>query len=124
MTRISAGAWRRSSTRGSGQRAEEIATAAAPDAVVVNDVPLLVEAGLAGLYQVVIVVLASEETRARRLIHDRAMDESDVRARIAAQASDDQRRAVADIVIANDGDMDSLRSQVDQAWVALRARAA
>jgi dephospho-CoA kinase len=106
------------------QRAGEIATAAAPDAVVVNDVPLLVEAGLAGLYQVVIVVLASEETRARRLIHDRGMDESDVRARIAAQASDDQRRAVADIIITNDGDMDSLRSQVDQAWVALRARAA
>ena len=106
------------------QRAGEIATAAAPDAVVVNDVPLLVEAGLAGVYQVVIVVLASEETRVRRLIHDRGMDESDVRARIAAQASDDQRRAVADVIITNDGDMDSLRSQVDQAWVALRARAA
>ena len=103
------------------QRAEEIASAAAADAVVVNDVPLLVEAGLAGLYQMVVVVLASEETRVRRLIRDRGMDEADVRARIAAQASDEQRRAVADIVITNDGDMDGLRSQVDQAWATLRA---
>jgi dephospho-CoA kinase len=104
------------------QRAGEIAAAAAPDAVVVNDVPLLVEAGLAGLHQVVVVVLAAEETRVRRLIRDRGMDEADIRARIAAQASDEQRRAVADIVITNDGDMDSLRSQVDQAWATLRAR--
>ena len=105
-------------------RAAEIAASAPPDAVVVNDVPLLVEAGLAGLYQVVIVVLASEDVRVARLLHDRGMTEADVRARITAQATDEQRRAVADIVIVNDTDMDSLRSQVDAAWASLRARVA
>jgi dephospho-CoA kinase len=105
-------------------RAAEIATSAPSDAVVVNDVPLLVEAGLAGLYQVVIVVLASEDVRVARLLRDRGMTEADVRARITAQATDEQRRAVADIVIVNDTDMDDLRSQVDAAWASLRARMA
>lgn len=105
-------------------RAAEIAASAPPDAVVVNDVPLLVEAGLAGLYQVVIVVLASEDVRVARLLRDRGMTEADVRARITAQATDEQRRAVADIVIVNDTDMDDLRSQVDAAWASLRARVA
>jgi len=105
-------------------RAAEIAASAPPDAVVVNDVPLLVEAGLAGLYQAVIVVLASEDVRVARLLRDRGMTEADVRARITAQATDEQRRAVADIVIVNDNDMDDLRSQVDAAWASLRARVA
>lgn len=103
-------------------RAGEIAAAAGPDAVVVNDVPLLVESGLAPLYQVVIVVIAAEDVRVARLVRERGMSEADARARIAAQASDEQRLAVADIVITNDGDLEGLRSQVDQAWTALRAR--
>jgi len=105
------------------ERAAEITAAAASDAVVVNDVPLLVEAGLARLYQVVIVVLAPEEVRIRRLAQDRGMSEADARARIAAQATDEQRLAVADIVITNDGDLDALHAQVDRVWAELRSRA-
>jgi dephospho-CoA kinase len=103
-------------------RAAEIALAAPQDAIVVNDVPLLIEAGLPRLYQVVIVVLADEEVRIARLARDRGMSEADALARMATQANDQQRRAVADIVIVNNGDMESLRSQVDAAWAALRAR--
>jgi dephospho-CoA kinase len=97
-------------------RTAELAMAAPPDAVVVNDVPLLVEAGLAGAYALVIVVLADEEIRVARLVASRGMTEAEAHARIAAQATDEQRRAVADILIVNDGTLDELREQVDQAW--------
>jgi dephospho-CoA kinase len=97
-------------------RSAEIAAAAPADAVVVNDVPLLVEANLAGLYDMVIVVLADEDTRVRRLARDRGLSEADARARIGAQATDEQRRAVADVVIVNDGTLDELRAKVDEIW--------
>lgn len=97
-------------------RTAELAMAAPPGSVVVNDVPLLVEAGLAGAYQVVIVVLATEETRVARLAAGRGMSEAEAQARIAAQATDEQRRAVADVVIVNDGTREQLREQVDRVW--------
>jgi dephospho-CoA kinase len=98
------------------RRAMELAAAASPDAVVVNDVPLLVEAGLAAQYEMVIVVFAAESTRIERLVRDRGMTENEARARIAAQATDEQRHAVADIEIHNDGTLEELRSEVDSVW--------
>lgn len=97
-------------------RSGEIVAAAAPDAVIVNDVPLLVEAGLAANYDLVIVVLASVETRRARLELTRGMAVADARARMAAQATDEQRRAVADVVIVNEGTAEELRAAVDTAW--------
>ncbi len=97
-------------------RTAELVSAAGEHAVVVNDVPLLVEAGLAPGFTVVIVVLADEEIRLRRLMNDRGMSASDARERIAAQATDEQRRAVADVVIVNDGTLDELRARVDEVW--------
>jgi dephospho-CoA kinase len=97
-------------------RAADIVARAPADTIVVNDVPLLVEAGLAATFDLVVVVLASVETRMARLIRDRGMAESEVRSRIAAQAGDEQRRAVADVVIVNDGTLEDLRSAVDVAW--------
>lgn len=97
-------------------RAGEIASAAPPDAVLVNDVPLLVEAGLAANYDVVVVVLASEEIRIARLVAARGMDEGEIRARMAAQATDAERRAVADVVIVNEETPEHLRAAVDAAW--------
>jgi dephospho-CoA kinase len=84
--------------------------------VVVNDVPLLIEAGLSSAYTIVIVVLASEGTRIARLTTGRGMAEGEARARIAAQATDEQRRAAADVVIVNDGSLDELRAEVDRVW--------
>ena len=97
-------------------RTAEMVAAADPDAVIVNDVPLLVEAGLYRAYDVVIVVEAAASVRVARLVADRGMAESDVRARIAAQATDEERRAVADVVIVNDGRRDELIDQVDAVW--------
>jgi dephospho-CoA kinase len=97
-------------------RTAELVAAAPPGAVVVNDVPLLVETGIAGTFDVVVVVLSSEEHRIRRLVSGRGMTPEEARSRIAAQASDEQRRAVAHVVLANDGTVGQLRAAVDQLW--------
>jgi dephospho-CoA kinase len=97
-------------------RTAEIMAYAPRGAVVVNDVPLLVEADLAKAYDLVIVVEAAPDVRVARLVADRGMSETDARARIASQATDDQRRAVADVVIVNDGTLDELDAEVDAVW--------
>ena len=97
-------------------RAVELIAAAPPGTVVVQDVPLLVETGQAGAYDLVVVVEAPEELRVRRLAADRGMSAEEVRARMASQATDEQRRAVADVVLVNDGTPDDLRAKVDALW--------
>ncbi|MGI8311502.1 dephospho-CoA kinase [Saccharopolyspora hattusasensis] len=85
------------------------------DAVVVHDVPLLVEAGYAANYHLVVIVGAPEPVRMRRLI-DRGLAEDDARARIAAQATDEQRREVADVWLDNSGSVEEINAQVDALW--------
>lgn len=86
------------------------------DAVVVYDVPLLAEARGTGEWDVVVVAHAPAEQRVERLISQRGLAEADARARIAAQAGDDERLALADVVIDTTGDMDATRRQVDALW--------
>ncbi len=96
-------------------RSVEIVAGLPDDAVVVNDVPLLVETGQAGSYDLVLVVEADTETRVARLVQ-RGLSEADARARIAAQATDEQRRAVADVVLDNSGTTERLAAQVHRFW--------
>jgi dephospho-CoA kinase len=96
-------------------RAAEAMAAAPADAVVVQDVPLLVETGQAGSYDLVLVVQTDEEVRVRRLV-ERGLSAADARARMASQATDEQRASVADVVLHNDGDRDALAAQVDRFW--------
>lgn len=105
-------------------RSAEIEAAAAPDAVVVHDVPLLAENGLAPLYDLVIVIDAAEETRLDRLVRLRGMTPDEARARMAAQATRAERLAVADLVIDNDGPLEALEAQVANVWTDLLARSA
>ncbi|MEY9843399.1 dephospho-CoA kinase [Streptacidiphilus sp. MAP5-3] len=107
-----------------GRRSAELEAAAGPDAVVVHDVPLLAENGLAPFYDVVVVVDASDETRLHRLVEVRGMTETDARARMAAQAAREARLAVADLVIDNDGPMEQLDAQVADVWQKLQGRGA
>ncbi|MET9905857.1 dephospho-CoA kinase [Streptomyces sp. NPDC006476] len=106
-----------------GARSRELEQAAAEDAVVVHDVPLLAENGLAPLYDVVIVVDASPETQLDRLVRLRGMTEQDARARMAAQASREKRLEIADIVIDNDVPLEELRRRVKDVWADLVRRA-
>lgn len=88
------------------------------DAIVVLDVPLLVEIGGGGA-DLLVVVGAGEEARVERLARARAMSPADVRARMAAQASDAEREALADVLIRNDGTEEELAAQVDALWARL-----
>src|SRR4051812_48223087 len=90
--------------------------AAPPDAVVVHDVPLLVENGLAPNYQLVLVVTAPADERVRRLVADRGLTEGEARARMAAQADDEQRAAVADVLIDNGGPREATVDVVRRLW--------
>ncbi|WP_433386561.1 dephospho-CoA kinase [Micromonospora sp. KLBMP9576] len=97
-------------------RAAELSAAAAPDAVVVNDVPLLVEVGLAPTYHLVVVVQTELATRLARLARSRGMDRAEAERRIAAQADDARRRAAADVLLTNDGSLADLHAAVDALW--------
>ncbi|MFJ2777943.1 dephospho-CoA kinase [Kitasatospora sp. NPDC087315] len=105
-------------------RSAELEEAAAPDAVVVHDVPLLAENGLAPLYDLVIVVDAEDDVRVDRLVRLRGMAEEEARARMAAQATRAGRLAVADVVIDNSGPLDALAPRVAEVWDGLKARRA
>src|SRR5882757_6194597 len=106
-----------------GERSRQLMTDVPDDAIVVYDVPLLVENNGAGGFDVVVVVEADLATRLRRL-ETRGLPESQARARMAAQASDEQRRAVADEVLHNDGSRQELAEDVGALWGRLSQRAA
>src|ERR1700739_809527 len=96
-------------------RAELIAVVP-KDSVVVEDIPLLVESGMAPTFPLVVVVFADAEGRWTRLVQQRGMAEDDARARIAAQASDQQRRAVADVWLDNSGTPEVLAERAREVW--------
>jgi dephospho-CoA kinase len=97
-------------------------SAASSDSIVVNAVPLLAETGIAGEYDRVVVIEAPAEHRVLRLARSRGMSRDEAVARMAAQASDDERRAIAWRVIVNDGSLDELRAAIDQVWGELKGR--
>ncbi|GEK20972.1 dephospho-CoA kinase [Cellulomonas xylanilytica] len=98
--------------------AEREAAAAVTDhgAVVVHDIPLLVETGQADAFHVLVVVHTPAVLRVERLVRLRGMDRVEAEARVAAQASDDERLAVADVVLDGTGSDEDLRAQVDALW--------
>jgi dephospho-CoA kinase len=96
-------------------RAGELEAAAPADAVVVHDVPLLAETGQGSSYDLVVVVEADPAVRVARLVQ-RGLTADDARARIAVQATDEQRRAIADVVLDNSGTPEQLAGQVERLW--------
>ena len=96
------------------QRMAEAEADGAP--VAVHDMPLLVEKSMAGEYHLVVVVDADEEERVRRIVETRGVAEAEARSRMAAQASDEERRAVADVLLDNNGTPQALLTAVDRLW--------
>ena len=107
-----------------GARMAELERAARPGAVVVHDVPLIAENGLAGAYDVVVVVDVPPGVQVERLGRYRGMTREQAQARMAAQASREQRLAIAGIVIDNSGSLGELDREVGDLWAELRRRAA
>ena len=97
-------------------RAAEIERAAPDDAVVVHDIPLLVETGQAGKFDLVLVVDVPVDVQVERLTTQRGMAEDEARSRIASQATREQRLAAADVVIDNAGSLDDLDRRIDEVW--------
>lgn len=97
-------------------RTAALAAAASPETLVVHDIPLLVETGKAPTYHLVVAVDVTAEERVRRLVESRGMVEADAYARISHQASREDRLAVADIVLDNNGSVADLVAQVDRLW--------
>lgn len=98
------------------QETQKQVASARPGQVVVHDIPLLVELGRQDDYDLVVVVDAPEEVRLERLITDRGMAREAALARIRAQATTEQRRAVADVWIDNFGSRDALRARAREVW--------
>ncbi len=106
-----------------GQRMAELERGAGPDAIVVHDVPLLAENNLAGGYDLVVVVDVPEHVQLDRLARHRGMSAEQAKARMSAQASRDNRLAIADLVVDNSGSLAELDRQVGDLWAELRRRA-
>ncbi|GAA1984907.1 hypothetical protein GCM10009718_22800 [Isoptericola halotolerans] len=95
---------------------EAMAGAADPRAVVVHDIPLLVETGQADRFHLLVVVHAPAEQRVERLVAGRALTPAEARSRVEAQADDAERLALADVVLDGTGTLQQLQGQVDELW--------
>jgi dephospho-CoA kinase len=104
-------------------RSAEIEASAAPDAVVVHDIPLLAEVGRADQFDAVVVVDAPTEVQVARMVEDRGWTREDAESRIAAQASREDRLAIATHVVDNTGSLDDLRRRVEEIHAELTLRA-
>jgi dephospho-CoA kinase len=93
------------------------------DRVVVYALPLLAEGDSAEVFDVVVVVVADVDRRIERLMRDRGMTADEVRARVAAQPSDEERARLADVLLDNDGEAERLVPQVNRLWTDLSKRA-
>ena len=100
-------------------RAAELEAEAGPDAVVVHDIPLLAETGQQDRFDAVVVVDVPVEVQQDRLVRLRGLSPADADARIAAQASREQRLAVATYVVDNTGSLADLETRVAEVWAAL-----
>lgn len=101
-------------------RGQELEQEAPAGAIVVHDIPLLAETGQAAAFDAVIVVDVPEEVQVERMMRDRGVSEADARARVAAQATREQRLGVATYVIENTGTREDLRQRVSEVFDALR----
>jgi dephospho-CoA kinase len=107
-----------------GERMRDLEDTAGPGSVIVHDVPLIAENGLAGNYDLVVVVDVPPRIQLERLVRLRGMSRDQAQTRIAAQASREQRLAIASIVLDNSGSLAELDRQVGELWAELRRRAA
>ena len=103
------------------ERYAALETSAPTDGVVIHDIPLLAETGRADTFDAVVVVETPVEVQVERMLRDRGWTREDAESRIAAQATAEQRRAIATHLIVNDGSLADLRARVEEVWAELTA---
>lgn len=91
--------------------------------IVIYSVPLLAETGVDHDFDMVVTVEAGIENQVSRLMANRNMTEADARARIAAQATQDERQAIADVTVDNSGTLENLDAQITNLWKLIRHKA-
>jgi len=106
-----------------GARSAELAAAAGRGAVIVHDIPLLVETGQVDRFDLVLVVDAPVDVQLERLTAERGMTDEEAKQRVASQASRAERLAAADLVVENSGTLIDLDRRIDEVWATLEQRA-
>ena len=91
------------------------------ETIIVNEIPLLLEKKMESLFDFLVIVISSEKNRLERLAH-RGLTAAHATARMAKQVSDDERKAAADFLIVNDGNLDQLEADVEKIWQTLQER--
>ena len=105
------------------ERYAELEAAAPADGIVVHDIPLLAESGRADTFDAVVVVETPAEVQVERMLRDRGCTRADAESRIAAQATPEQRRAIATHLVVDTGTREDLRRRVEQVYAELTAAA-
>ena len=91
------------------------------ETIIVNEIPLLLEKKMESLFDFLVIVISSEKNRLERLAH-RGLTAEQATARMAKQVSDEQRKAAADFLLVNDGNLDQLEADVEKIWQTLQER--
>ncbi len=102
-------------------KANEIIDQNTSETIIVNEIPLLLEKKMESLFDFLVIVISSEKNRLERLAH-RGLTAEQATARMAKQVSDDERKAAADFLIVNDGNLDQLEADVEKIWQTLQER--
>ena len=103
------------------ERTNRLMSAQTPETIIVNEIPLLLEKKMASLFDFLVIVISNEKNRLERL-YQKGLTEDQAKARIAKQVNDDTRKAAADFLIVNDGNLDQLDTDVQKIWQTLQER--
>ncbi len=103
------------------EKSNQIMNEQTPETIIVNEIPLLLEKGMQPLFDFLVIVISSEKNRLARLINSGFIKEQ-VLARMSKQVDDETRKASADFLIVNDGNLDQLEVDVEKIWQTLQER--
>lgn len=103
------------------ERTNRLMSAQTPETIIVNEIPLLLEKKMESLFDFLVIVISNEKNRLERL-YQKGLTEDQAKARIAKQVNDDARKAAADFLIVNDGNLDQLDTDVQKIWQTLQER--
>jgi len=103
------------------ERTNQLMSEQTSETIIINEIPLLLEKNMESLFDFLVIVISSEKNRLERLLQ-RGVSEDQAKARMAKQVDDQARKAAADFLIVNDGNLDQLDADVQKIWQTLQER--